>query len=367
MRLKKPLVIVVVLGFVYVFGYVLVVLKGFVGKVREVAVQSGNCGLELLGDVNVSMTNATWPEINFRLSKDVEKGGLYSNTDCSNDKTAIIISFRNREAHLLQFLNHMIPILKRQKRTFKIFLIEPQPDEKFGKGTLYNIGYKLALKTDTFNCFIFHDVDLLLENDNLLYNCHSRNPKHLSVAVDKFSYRLPYSQLVGGVIAVPAKTFRLLNGFSNKFWNWGGEDDNFYYRICSKIFGNFRILRPSEGLGRYKSLEHEESSRDRSSYVNALLKYSKGLVATDGLSDLKFELKKTVLNPLYTHLFVEIYEKDYVDTGMMEELEEKWLVEGDDAEGGNRLIILDIILGMALFALIALVLLVYYCLCYNCF
>jgi len=53
---------------------------------------------------------------------------------------------------------------------------------------LMNVGYVEALKERTFDCFIFHDVDLLPEDDRNLYTCPEQ-PRHMSVAVDKFKYR----------------------------------------------------------------------------------------------------------------------------------------------------------------------------------
>ena len=45
---------------------------------------------------------------------------------------------------------------------------------------LFNIGYLEAAKTGDWDCFIFHDVDLLPENDLNVYNC-SQMPRHMSV------------------------------------------------------------------------------------------------------------------------------------------------------------------------------------------
>lgn len=53
---------------------------------------------------------------------------------------------------------------------------------------LMNVGYVEALKERIFDCFIFHDVDLLPEDDRNLYTCPEQ-PRHMSVAVDKFKYR----------------------------------------------------------------------------------------------------------------------------------------------------------------------------------
>jgi len=56
---------------------------------------------------------------------------------------------------------------------------------------LMNIGFVEALKIYDYQCFIFHDVDLIPENDNNIYNCPKQS-RHMSVAVDTFNYRLEY-------------------------------------------------------------------------------------------------------------------------------------------------------------------------------
>lgn len=43
--------------------------------------------------------------------------------------------------------------------------------------------------------------------------------------------RLPYSSIFGGAGAFLRKDFEEINGFSNKFWGWGGEDDDLYQRF----------------------------------------------------------------------------------------------------------------------------------------
>ena len=53
----------------------------------------------------------------------------------------------------------------------------------------------------------------------------------MSVAVSKFKYRLPYVDLFGGVGALRTEHFQKINGFSNQFWGWGGEDDDMSSRI----------------------------------------------------------------------------------------------------------------------------------------
>lgn len=60
------------------------------------------------------------------------------------------------------------------------------------------------------------------ENDRTMYSCPPF-PRHLSSAVDKFNYNLPYDYLVGGVLAISKEHYFKINGYSNNFWGWGGE------------------------------------------------------------------------------------------------------------------------------------------------
>ena len=63
------------------------------------------------------------------------------------------------------FLHHLHPILQRQQLDYRLFVIEQTSKEHFNRGILMNIGFVEALKRDNFDCFIFHDVDLLPEDD----------------------------------------------------------------------------------------------------------------------------------------------------------------------------------------------------------
>ena len=54
----------------------------------------------------------------------------------------------------------------------------------FNRGMLLNIGYLEAMKVANWTCLIFHDVDLLPENDLNTYNC-PRAPRHMSVGKKK--------------------------------------------------------------------------------------------------------------------------------------------------------------------------------------
>ena len=68
--------------------------------------------------------------------------------------------------------------------------------------------------------------------------------------------RLPYVDIFGGVTAMSAEHFQLVNGYSNMFWGWGGEDDDLSMRIKMK---GLHVLRYPLNVARYTMLTHKKA------------------------------------------------------------------------------------------------------------
>ncbi|CAI4223667.1 unnamed protein product [Auanema sp. JU1783] len=92
-----------------------------------------------------------------------------------------------------------------------------------------NVGFVESSSQHDWNCFIFHDVDLLPLDHRISYSC-TESPAHLSSAIDKFNESLPYPHYFGGVCAFTKQDYLSVNGASNRYWGWGGEDDDLYHR-----------------------------------------------------------------------------------------------------------------------------------------
>ncbi|XP_046859387.1 beta-1,4-galactosyltransferase 6-like isoform X1 [Xenia sp. Carnegie-2017] len=167
---------------------------------------------------------------------------------------------------------------------------------------LFNIGFKEALKLGNFRCFVFHDVDLLPENDLNYYGC-PRRPRHLSVAVDKFHYKLPYHNIFGGVGAFTKEQFENINGFSNKFWGWGGEDDDLYKRILA---AHYTLSRPSMSIGRYTMVKIGHNSAPGDPFRFEKLQTSVKRMFIDGLNSLKYDVLKFQEHELFTQILVNV-------------------------------------------------------------
>ncbi|CDW51750.1 beta 1,4 galactosyltransferase 3 [Trichuris trichiura] len=236
----------------------------------------------------------------------LQPGGINTPQGCQpSDHVAVIVPYRDRVSHLHIFLSHIHPFLTRQRLHYGIFIVEPSSNETFNRGKLMNIGFAEALKIYNWSCFVFHDVDLLPENDKILYSCGS-NPRHLSSAIDKFKYRLPYSHLFGGASSMSRKHFISVNGYSNDYWGWGGEDDDLSWRISQS---GYKIERFRHADSHYKMIPHK---REKGNPVNdcryRLLEKRLVRWKKSGLNNLNYELLSLNMTPLYVNVVVNTFE-----------------------------------------------------------
>ncbi|XP_063243395.1 beta-1,4-N-acetylgalactosaminyltransferase bre-4-like [Bacillus rossius redtenbacheri] len=255
---------------------------------------------DLQGPVKV-VTEAPPLEELERMFPSLLPGGRYRPSSCrARDRVAVVVPFRDRAQHLAILLRNLHPVLQRQQLDYGVYVIEQAGDGPFNRAMLMNVGFVEALKQYSYDCFVFHDVDLLPEDDRNLYNCPEQ-PRHMSVAVDSLKYRLPYDDIFGGVSAMTKAQFEKVNGFSNMYWGWGAEDDDMSNRI--KYHG-YHISRYPANVARYRMLTHhkQRANPKRYEYLHA----GRKRFLSDGLSDLKYRRLRLELPRLYTHVLVEV-------------------------------------------------------------
>lgn len=61
-------------------------------------------------------------------------------------------------------------------------------DDSFNRGKLMNVGFKEVLKEDQYDCFVFYDVDMILENNKNLYLCDDY-VRYLLFVIDEMRYQ----------------------------------------------------------------------------------------------------------------------------------------------------------------------------------
>jgi hypothetical protein len=157
----------------------------------------------------------------------------------------VIVSYRNRRNHALEFLRYIPPYLEAQGIDANYVFVEQADDKPFNRGKLPNAGFLLSGHLGDW--FRFRDIDLMPVNAK--YRRPDR-PTHLATHCQQFAYEMAYPDCFGGVNLFLPEHYEQINGFSNEYWGWGGEDDDLLLRC--KAAG----LPIARRFSRYDSLPH---------------------------------------------------------------------------------------------------------------
>lgn len=148
---------------------------------------------QLLGPFKPDTAPETLETLDIRFENLLEVGGYSKPEDCiARSRVAIVITCRGPEyeKNALILLKNLHRMLRRQQLEYQIFVIFQTPGFRFNKGALFNVGVVEALKQQQqFDCFVFHDADILPMDDRNLYDCPRVNPRHLAAAVDTNEFK----------------------------------------------------------------------------------------------------------------------------------------------------------------------------------
>lgn len=152
----------------------------------------------------------------------------------NNHKLGIIVPYRNRYEHLQEFKKSITEYLSEKGITYELIIIQQDNAKLFNRGMLLNIGFKYSKK---FGCdyVVFHDVDMIPISVDYSY---SDIPIHLSTHFyfqNGEKQREIFDTYFGGVTMFPISYFEQINGYSNKYWGWGFEDDDLLYRCIENV------------------------------------------------------------------------------------------------------------------------------------
>jgi len=219
----------------------------------------------------------------------------------------IIVPFRNRQQHLEKFIPHMINFLSATKVQHKIYVIEQNDNKPFNRAKLLNIGFKENYQHHDYFCF--HDVDMLPVNYDCDYN-YVNGACRLSHFVSQFNFMpRPENEFGGGVIMINNDSFLKVNGFSNQYWGWGVEDNDFSERCRRK---NINI---SFRKGRNMSLTHEPngdtSGKPPSEFTIKNRQYFNDIVTKDsffhnGIENIEYNVVNLEKYDYFTKIVVDL-------------------------------------------------------------
>lgn len=180
-------------------------------------------------------------------------------------RLAVIVPFRDREAHLKEFVPAITEYLKGSGIDHEIIVVEQAEGKAFNRAKLLNIGF-LESKDRCDYC-VMHDVDMIpirnLVNNGPDYS-YREDPTHLASAASQFNHSIPYDGYFGGVTMFTRDSFEKVNGYSNEYWGWGAEDDDMLFRVH---LAGLKAARVENGF--YQSLNHDRKI-DEQEYKNNL-------------------------------------------------------------------------------------------------
>jgi hypothetical protein len=124
----------------------------------------------LVGPIRVWLDTPSFTKLE-SLYPALEAGGHNQPNDClSRHRVAIIVPYRDRETQLRVFLHNLHAFLQKQQLDYAIFIVEQVSNQTFNRGKLMSVGFTEANKLYNWQCYVFHDVDLLPEDDRNIYS-----------------------------------------------------------------------------------------------------------------------------------------------------------------------------------------------------
>lgn len=225
------------------------------------------------------------------------------------ERLTIVIPYRDRAAHLQALLPPLTAMLHAQSIRHRILVVEQQAGGLFNRGKLINVGMHFAQNDSDYYCI--HDVDAVPIVAN--YACPSQplrlvNRIHTGDGIER---RTEY--YLSGAVSVRKEQAFAAGGFSNEYWGWGKEDDDFFFRLlladCLCFYdtlGEFRDLpNPKSQQVIRKSPAtppHVKENRKRRSLL------LRGLVnpVEDGLKTLRYEVVSRTTYEPYQQILVRI-------------------------------------------------------------
>ncbi|KAM3185620.1 hypothetical protein ACTXT7_005992 [Hymenolepis weldensis] len=215
--------------------------------------------------------------------------------DPTEPKILIVVPYRSRELDLLSFIIHMVPYFRHLGRKMEILIAEQSGTRPFNRGKIFNAAVREIKKTSDRDrlsgstCFAFHDVDKLPVNLDVPYSCTTGPQQLLQIYHNDNGTLDIYPTFLGGVTMFSMDQMDRINGASNSFEGWGGEDDDLWKRV--QVVG-MEVLRPDKNKGQfYEGNFHH--SRDKNPNRLKLLNRlnQKSLMLSDGLRQVNYTLE----------------------------------------------------------------------------
>jgi len=206
-------------------------------------------------------------------------------------KTHFVLPYKEEDIcykHALEaFLDPFREYLNKNLENYEIIIVEQMTGPTRNGKTLFNLGRNINIGFDIFSkdmkdddIFIFHPVDIIpLDTDYKI----NKTTKFCSKTYHEFYYK---------AVGFPVSVYKQVNGFSNKIWGWGQEDDEMFKRWelqniqFDTVTNNYKELLPN-------SLLHDQCLLiENTAFVRELVQAQTCMIS--GLNDLKYKILNTL-------------------------------------------------------------------------
>jgi hypothetical protein len=230
-------------------------------------------------------------------------------------RLTVVIPFRDRDSHLRELLPVLTRVLSEQHIDHHVLVVEQQAGGLFNRGRLLNIGMHYAAQASDYYCL--HDVDALPVVAN--YACPSQplrlvntiiaGTDAMSGGVKSRTQRTDY--YFSGAISVRKEQAFAANGYSNEYWGWGKEDDDFFFRLL--LAGSLCYFDTRGEFHDLPNPKHQQVQRNSSATPphvrqnrrrRSLLLRGLADPQRDGLSTLRYEVIESAHDGVYERIRV---------------------------------------------------------------
>jgi hypothetical protein len=202
-------------------------------------------------------------------------------------RLTVVVPYRDRAEHLEKLIPALTRALRDQDVRGRILVVEQEAGQPFNRGRLLNIGMQFTADETDYYCL--HDVDALPIVAN--YACPAQPLRLVTRIVGREDCERDRHYFSGAVSVRKDQAFDA-NGFSNEYWGWGKEDDDFFFRLLLAGYlcyfdceGTFRDLPNPEGPGAPQRAYVLQNRQRRSRLLRGLID-----PAEDGLSTLRYRI-----------------------------------------------------------------------------
>ena len=156
-------------------------------------------------------------------------------------KLGVCVPYRNREAHLQEFIPQVGKYLEDQGIDYCMYFAHQKDEKLFNRGAMKNIAAKVAFE-EGCDYIVWHDIDMIPEEGGGAdYSYPEEFPVHIATNISQMDYKLKYFEYFGGAVVFTREQVEKTNGYSNEYWDWGSEDDDLFWRCYLEDLANVDI------------------------------------------------------------------------------------------------------------------------------